>query len=235
MNKPLIVVDSTNYLREGDRFTRLVVLRFDSKRGSNKYYECKCDCGNIKAIRGTHLSSGGTKSCGCLAKELRSSHNKSSTTEHSTWLSMKGRCSNSRNISYKNYGGRGITVCDRWLNSFENFYEDMGERPSDNHSIERVDVEGDYTPDNCVWLEKVYQNRNQRKSKNNTSGVTGVTKMRKWWVAQSIGLDGKNWTKSFSIPKLGEELAFFAACETRELMIEKLNIQGANYGEGHGK
>ena len=84
------------------------------------------------------------------------------TREHQTWGSIKARCYNDKHISYKNYGGRGITVCDRWLNSFENFFADMGERPSSKHSIERLDNNLGYTPDNCCWATVVEQRSNRR-------------------------------------------------------------------------
>lgn len=89
-------------------------------------------------------------------------HGMSNTPEYKAWFEMKRRCYNKNRKGYKNYGGRGIKVCDRWLESFENFYEDMGDRPSPNHSLDRIDVNGNYEPSNCKWSDRTEQNYNQR-------------------------------------------------------------------------
>ena len=88
-------------------------------------------------------------------------HNRTNTKEYRAWSSMKSRCSNPNVASYPNYGGRGITVCDRWLNSFENFFEDMGEAP-EGFELDRIDVNGNYTPDNCRWVDESTQAKNRR-------------------------------------------------------------------------
>src|SRR5690606_2812880 len=110
------------------------------------------------------LRTGKTKSCGCLRIETNISkgttHGHSGTRTYQAWLNMKSRCSNKKNISYENYGGRGISICDRWLNSFENFLEDMGECP-DNLTLERMDVNGNYEPNNCIWEDYSQQLFNQ--------------------------------------------------------------------------
>jgi hypothetical protein len=114
--------------------------------------------------------------------------------EYKIWVSMKQRCSNLNHKSFKHYGGRGITVCDRWKNSFLAFLEDIGERPSDKHSIDRIDNDGNYEPGNVSWSTQIKQNRNRRVFKTNKSGYTGVVwskKAKKWIVQISINKNQK--------------------------------------------
>jgi hypothetical protein len=108
------------------------------------------------------------------------------TPEYRTWNNIKNRCLNANNDRFDDYGGRGIMICDRWLNSFENFYEDMGPRPSDKHSIERKNNYGNYEPSNCIWALPTVQNRNTRRVKLYT--YKGQTKMLCDWIDE-LGLD----------------------------------------------
>lgn len=119
--------------------------------------------------------------------ELHGMHKK---PEYRIWKGMKKRCNNTNEKQYKDYGGRGITVCERWKNSFLNFYEDMGERPSDKHSLERSNNDKGYSPSNCKWATSVEQNNNRRKRMDNTSGTTGVSfcpTSKKWKVRVTEG------------------------------------------------
>jgi hypothetical protein len=149
--------------RTGHVFGRWTAL---SRISGQRKWLCQCECGTIKAVSTSHLRQGKSKSCGCLEKELTSAraktHGMSGTVEHRTWISMRDRCRNPKAAHYECYGGRGITVCDRWLNSFENFYEDMGSKPSRRHSIDRIDVNGHYEPRNCRWATITEQRRNTR-------------------------------------------------------------------------
>lgn len=156
----------------GKRFNRLLVtrrVRVDGAR--NAMWEAICDCGNTTI--GAAANFGKTKfSCGCLAKETAAellrgnttnrTHNMCSTVEHATWTKMKQRCHNPKNPKYPIYGARGIFVCDEWRDSFEQFYADMGPRPSKRHSIDRKDNNGPYAAINCHWALPKVQGRNTR-------------------------------------------------------------------------
>lgn len=129
---------------------------------------CRCKCGKEALIPPTKLVNLGTTSCAsCRAKRVHTKHGaagsgENRTSEYKTWAGIKNRCSNSNDKSFKNYGGRGIKVCDRWLESFENFLADMGPKPSPAHSIDRIDVDGNYEPSNCRWATRAEQSRNKR-------------------------------------------------------------------------
>ena len=165
-----------NYL-SGDRFGRLTAIRRDESaqdalKASGKrprvMWLCICDCGNEHTVESSCLTTGKTKSCGCLQKEARGSgsitHGMTGTKEYMTWKAINNRCTNKNLKFYKNYGGRGIKVCDRW-GSFENFYADMGDSPTPSHSIERIDVNGNYEPINCKWATQIEQANNKNRNK----------------------------------------------------------------------
>lgn len=158
-----------------------------SKNGS-KIWHCICECGNTKDVISSSLNSGLVQSCGCRYDEIKGKqtiiHGMTGSKTYNSWLAMKQRCSDPNADFYCDYGGRGITVCERWATSFEDFYADMGERPK-GYSIDRVDVNGDYEPSNCKWSTGSNQSFNTRMSKRNTSGKTGVLfdKQTGKWVA----------------------------------------------------
>ena len=150
----------------GLRFGRLSVIGLGERFSCEPGWICQCDCGGTKTVRGSLLRNGKAKSCGCLRREVtgakRRSHSMSSTTTFRVWAGMIDRCSRERNSAWKHYGGRGITVCDRWK-VFQNFYEDMGECPI-GYSIERIDVDSGYSPENCKWIPRNEQPKNTRRT-----------------------------------------------------------------------
>lgn len=151
----------------GQRFGRLTAIAAVEKRQHRWYWRCRCDDGNEVVVGGNDLRNGKTKSCGCLMRESRFAHGAARTVEYNSWVNMMQRCYNPRCKDFKNYGGRGIKVCDRW-HDFVNFLADMGLRPAAGYSIERVNVDKDYEPSNCIWLPMSEQSKNRRNSKSVT-------------------------------------------------------------------
>lgn len=156
----------------GRKYGRWTVLNIE-KRGYLTYYKCQCECGTIKTIHGGGLVYGKSKSCGCLAREgaiKRTKHGHSRTettgtsTEYRSWQSMKARCLNPKCKEYNYYGGRGISVCDRWLgeHGFENFFADMGNRPAGKSLDRYPNNDGNYEPSNCRWGTTLQQAGNRR-------------------------------------------------------------------------
>lgn len=162
----------------GQTFGRLTVEGQESARDKRGrvVWRLACQCGNKVFYEAGRFKYGNTVSCGCYRRELvgdeHRSHGLSKTPVYSSWLTMRKRCYNEQSPDYPTYGGRGISVCDRWM-SFENFYADMGDRPK-GMSLDRIDCDGDYSPENCRWATNTQQARNKR----NTRMVTfnGVTK-----------------------------------------------------------
>lgn len=174
---------------KGQRFGRITVIQKVERTGPT-WWTCKCDCGVEKTIRAWSLISGHTKSCGCGQKDSVTKHGKASydryCAEYWIWKTMVRRTTTAKETAncYKHYRGRGIKVCERWR-SFENFLADMGDRPSDDHSIDRIDNDGDYCPENCRWATWKEQARNRRSAKMITYG--GETHCLTDW-AERLGI-----------------------------------------------
>lgn len=174
----------------GQRFGNWTVLQLSHTTGTKTVWLCRCGtCGKTKRIVSYHLCSGASRGCfDCsLAKRRgvpspRRTHGKSKDITYVSWAHMRTRCLSAEHNCFKNYGGRGITICERWLNSVENFIADMGPRPSRKHSLERIDVNGNYEPSNCKWATTGEQSINRRDTVRLT--ILGITKTSFEWAMQ---------------------------------------------------
>lgn len=159
----------------GKKVGRWRVLSYAGKERWN----CVCDCGTRREVTAHALNRASSKSCGCLQKDTTAmrctKHGLSGRPEYAIWEAIKQRCLNPNSRSFKNYGGRGITLCPRWETSFEAFISDMGFRPSDAHTIERRDNSLGYEPSNCFWGTRKQQNTNKRDNRPLTLGATTQT------------------------------------------------------------
>lgn len=181
MNPPKNVPDLN-----GQVFQRLTVIEYAgiSPMGARALWKCLCECGSTTTVTGKSLRGGHTKSCGCLISDLTAlrnyRHGKSkSSNVYNTWIKIKDRCYNKNSPDYKDYGAKGVAVCDRWLHSFDNFHEDMGEKPTLDHSIDRIDTKGNYEPSNCKWSTDLEQANNTRN--NHVMSLNGKTQTAAQW------------------------------------------------------
>jgi hypothetical protein len=194
-------IDMTN-----QQFGKLTVIKQNGSCNSGVKWLCICECGNeVTVIRG-NLLNGHNTSCGCFAKEVKTTHGMSNTKLYKNWARMLQRCENPKTAKYKSYGERGISVCERW-HDFSNFFADIGYPPSDKHTLDRIDNNGNYCPSNVRWADKFQQANNCRsnkyiivdgdkKTQAEWSRICGISQQNiylrlknGWSVKKSLGLD----------------------------------------------
>lgn len=180
-----------HHLRPGDRRGRLLVLKlvWDSEKKIRRCV-CRCDCGTEKLFQVSNICRGATKSCGCYGRERTAArdtvHAMFGTPTYRAWTNMRRRCRDISNVSWANYGGRGITVCPEWERSFRAFFEDMGDRP-DGTTLDRIDVNKGYCKENCRWASREVQARNR--TDNHFIECNGERLTISEW-ARRLGCDG---------------------------------------------
>lgn len=169
------------YYLAGQKFNRLSVIeKVVAHNKSSSFWKCKCDCGSIIEVSGAHLRSGHTKSCGCFIKDnpptITHGYSRNKNRTYKTWLEMRQRCNNPKSDKHQWYGGRGITICERW-NNFVVFLEDMGERP-EKMTLDRINNDGNYEPSNCRWATQKEQIRNSSWPKLNQGAAEEIRRLR---------------------------------------------------------
>lgn len=207
----------------GQRFGKLTVVGVAQEHPYNtreKVWECRCDCGNSVLVRGYSLRSGHTQSCGCLSvktiiqrsydNDYAKIHGLATSRIYKNYYAMRARCYNTKNQNYPRYGGKGIRVCDEWLNSFEAFYKwAMANGYDDTKTIDRINPDGDYTPDNCRFADASVQGFNRHTQSNNKTGHKGVCKANNGKYRAYIKKNGKQIS-------LGSYETLDAAVQARE-------------------
>ena len=178
----------------GKTFGYLFVIKGDE----TPYCKCQCICGQEKFIQKGHLTSGHTKSCGCYKIKINTRHGMVRTKLYKVWVSMRERCRNKNSTSYYNYGGRGIIFCEEW-NQFENFYSwAMAHGYKEGMTIERIDNNGNYCPENCKWATRREQQNNTRR--NHIIEFNGQTQTIAQWARQ-IGITAKKLSNRINYSK----------------------------------
>lgn len=235
----LSIVDNTYWTLVSDDIVR------NPTKGSLAL--CKCVCGTERLVSIADIKRGKSKACiTCarwddpvklvtLIRKHRLTGNITDETLYKVWRSIEQRCNNPKDPSYVNYGGRGILLCDEWKDCLS--FIDWGYSSSwtEGLTIERLDVNGNYCPENCEWISKALQARNKRKYSNNKTGTNGVQERSTRWACNWYDSSGKFRTKSFSKQKYGGSRAREMAIEYREQMIKALMEEGVFYGEFHGQ
>lgn len=197
-------------LEIGSIYNRWTVLENLAGKG-HKYILCKCECGTIKKMFRTHVVHGYIKSCGCLRREKgiengskRKIHGMWKTSEYKAWRTMMDRCLNPNNKHYKSYGGRGINFCDEWAD-FMSFIKDMGLKPGKDYSLDRINNDLGYFPENCRWATSLQQNNNRR----------GALSLDKIITARGLFEEGKSYKEIAEILECSKEQANYAIRKRR--------------------
>lgn len=189
----------------GHRFGRLEVVSFVGRADGNRWWECRCVCGNVVRMRTCAVTRAQRKSCGCLHADVmraKGTHGLSRTPEYEAWRNMIERCENPNLPRYAAWGGRGIKVCERWQDVHA-FLADMGYRPSPEHSIDRIDNDGDYRPENCRWATMREQSDNTRRA--HLVEHNGVTRCLNEW-ARLTGIAHQTLCHRYQMGDRGESL-----------------------------
>lgn len=216
----------------GKQFGRLTVIKQIESLNHRSRFLCSCECGNTKKVLGQNLLSGHVKSCGCLHSEIsrkriekynssdgREAHGQAKTRLYAIWEGMKTRCNKKNHHTFKNYGGRGIKICPEWANSYISFRDwSLANGYADNLSIDRIDVNGDYCPENCRWTDASTQAMNKRITAKNTSGVVGVSfnKKTKKFVAYITRNYKMKYLGAFDTLEEAAEVRHKAECQHKE-------------------
>lgn len=221
---------------KGQRFGRLIVVKLSPTFPIGApTWECVCDCGKEKVVLGQDLRRRRVRSCGCLKIEGPKTHGLTNAPEYNIWRHMRDRCLNKKNKNYHRYGGRGISICDEWIESFEAFYRDVGARPGPGYSIDRINNDKGYNKENCKWSTKEEQANNRSTSvyyKHN-----GVSRTLAGWCRE-LKLDyslvrcrissGWSFERAIAEPTNGARLYKFNGEEKSiKLWCEKLNLKYA--------
>lgn len=190
----------------GKKFGRLTVIeRAENNEHGTAQWLCKCDCGNYDVVTTGNLKKT-TASCGCYRQERMTKHGKSGERVYKIWKDINKRCNNANHGNYEDYGGRGIKVCNEWRNSFEMFYKWATENGyTDNLTIDRIDVNGNYEPSNCRWVDYKTQANNRRN--NHLITYNGKTQTMAQW-ADELGMKYKTLSDRINISKWSVEKAF---------------------------
>ena len=162
---PMGIYKRKPVIKKGDKFNKLTAIKFSHKKRTDQFWSFLCECGNKKVMCVNSVKRGNAKTCGCSLKKRKNhlTHEMTGTKIYNSWRAMKERCLNKNNLRYKDYGGRGITVCVEWLD-FINFYKDMGDRPIDK-TIDRINNGLGYCKENCKWSTIKEQANNKRTNK----------------------------------------------------------------------
>ncbi len=199
----------------GKSFGNWTVISFNRIQWCTAHWNCQCACGTERVVSGKYLKNGNSKSCGCLKASLMSkmlgTHHLTGTTEHRIWKGIKTRCLNKNNRAYVYYGGRGIRICEKWSNSFVQFLSDVGNRPSEKHSLGRINNDGNYEPGNVRW-ETEEQQRNNTSS--NRFFVVEGTRMTLAQVSRLFGIDRRDI--GYRIDRKGMTFEQAIACGPRK-------------------